>query len=83
LEAAMPTVLRVKGYRFFFFSREGTESPHIHVESGDDYAKFWLQPVELARSVGYNSSELTTLRRLVELHEDLFVEKWHEHFGQA
>lgn len=79
----MPTVLRVKGYRFFFFSGEGMEPPHIHVESAEDYAKFWLEPVELAGSVGYNSSELTKLRRLVEEHEALFVEKWHEYFGQA
>jgi hypothetical protein len=79
----VPTVLRLRGYRFFFFSHEGTEPAHIHVESGDCYAKFWLQPVELARSVGYNSPELTRLRRLVAAHEGLFLEKWHEHFGQA
>ena len=79
----MPTVLRIRGYRFFFFSNEGREAPHIHVESGENYAKFWLRPVELAKSVGYNSSELTRLRRLVEAHEAFLLEKWHEHFGQT
>ncbi|MCI0405089.1 MAG: DUF4160 domain-containing protein, partial [candidate division Zixibacteria bacterium] len=44
----MPTVARIKGFRFFFFSNEGHEPPHIHVEHGDKYAKFWLEPVELA-----------------------------------
>ena len=39
---AMPTVLRVDGYRFYFFSREGQEPPHIHVEQAERYAKFWL-----------------------------------------
>ncbi|NLE29049.1 MAG: DUF4160 domain-containing protein [Phycisphaerae bacterium] len=38
----MPTVFRVGKYRFFFFSGEGNEPAHIHVESGDSYAKFWL-----------------------------------------
>jgi len=38
----MPEVLRVHGYRFFFFSREGNEPPHIHVEQAERYAKFWL-----------------------------------------
>lgn len=44
----MPEVLRIHGYRFFFFSREGTEPHHIHVEQAERYAKFWLTPVSLA-----------------------------------
>lgn len=36
----MPTVLRIKGYRFFFFSLEETEPPHIHVEQAERVAKF-------------------------------------------
>ncbi|MBI3682024.1 MAG: DUF4160 domain-containing protein [Acidobacteria bacterium] len=38
----MPTLLRVRGYRFFFFSLEGREPPHMHVAHGGRYAKFWL-----------------------------------------
>lgn len=38
----MPTVLRVAGYRFFFFSNERQEPAHIHVERGECHAKFWL-----------------------------------------
>ena len=49
----MPTVLRIYGYRFFFYSLEGTEPPHIHVEHGENVAKFWLQPVSLAESHGF------------------------------
>ncbi len=41
----MPTILRVDGFRFFFFSNEGFEPSHVHIESGDGYAKFWLNPV--------------------------------------
>ena len=78
----MPTVLRLSGYRFFFFSGEGSEPPHIHVESAENYAKFWLDPVALARSVGYNAVELGRLRRLVVEHRDMFVERWYGHFGR-
>jgi hypothetical protein len=46
----MPTALKLMGFRFFFFSGEGLEPPHIHVEHGDKVAKFWLNPVELAES---------------------------------
>jgi len=77
----MPTVLRLRGYRFFFFSNEGAESPHIHVETAGRYAKFWLDPVALARSVGYNPRELRRLHELVLENRDLLEGKWHEYFG--
>ncbi len=77
----MPTVLNLKGCRFFFFSGEGSEPPHIHVEHGDKMAKYWLHPVELAESEGFRSHELTRIRALVIEHRPLFLENWHEHFG--
>jgi len=77
----MPTVLRLKGHRFFFFSNEGNEPPHIHIEKSDKYAKFWLKPVTLAMSVGYNSKELNQLRKLVENNHDFLEEKWYEYFS--
>ncbi|HEY3354594.1 MAG TPA: DUF4160 domain-containing protein [Polyangia bacterium] len=77
----MPTVLRTGGFRFFFFSNEGTEPPHVHVDSGDGYAKFWLDPVELAASVGFNARELRHVRLLVIAHRERFREAWNEHFG--
>jgi len=77
----MPTVWRHGGPRFFFFSNEGNEPPHIHVETGDSYAKFWLDPVALVKSAGYNARELRELRELVEGNRHSFAEKWHEYFG--
>jgi len=77
----MPTVLKFKGYRFFFFSLEGNEPPHIHVEHGDNVAKFWLSPVNLASSYGFRSHELAKIRVTVTEYSALFLEKWHEFFG--
>ncbi|MFA5031449.1 MAG: DUF4160 domain-containing protein [bacterium] len=77
----MPTILKVKGYRFFFFSNENNEPPHIHVESADNYAKFWLNPISLAKSIGYNAKELRIIREIVEKHANLFKEKWNEYFS--
>ena len=76
----MPTVLRIRGDRFFFFSNEGDEPAHIHVETAEKYAKFWLDPVSLAQSVGYNAKQLTRLRGIVERRRDFFKEKWNEFF---
>jgi hypothetical protein len=71
----MPVVLRIDGHRFFFWSSEALEPPHIHVEKAGNYARFWLSPVALADSIGHNARELTRLRRLVEAHAALFREK--------
>jgi len=78
----MPTVLRLFGFRFFFYSLEGTEPAHIHVERGDDVAKFWLDPVELAESHGFRAHEVNRLRALVIEHRQSFVEAWNAHFGR-
>jgi uncharacterized protein DUF4160 len=37
---AMPTVKIIGRHRFFFFSKENNEPPHIHVESAENAAKF-------------------------------------------
>ena len=54
----MPTVARIGPYRFFFYSNEGTEPPHIHVQRDQDLAKFWLDPVALARVSGFRAVEM-------------------------
>ena len=79
---SMPEVLRLHGYRFFFFSREGTEPHHIHVEQAERYAKFWLKPISLAESRGFRSSELRELHNLIEQHRDFFILAWDEHLSQ-
>ncbi len=76
----MPTILRYQGYRFYFYSHEPNEPPHIHVDQGDRSAKFWLSPVALARNFGYNARELNGLLRIVQEHQQVFQESWHEHF---
>ena len=79
----MPTVLRLKGFRFFFFSNDYVEPVHIHVESGDKYAKFWLEPVELVQSAGFNAREISEIRRLVMAHREVLRRRWDEYFDKA
>ena len=77
----MPTVLRLGPYRFFFYSLETGEPPHIHIEDGNRTAKFWLEPVELARSQGLRNHDLSKLRLMVIENRLRFLEAWYEHFG--
>ena len=76
----MPTVLRIGSARFFFYSNEGAEPPHVHVEEAGAVAKFWLEPVSLASSSRFRAHSLRRLERLVAEHRDEFLEAWHEFF---
>jgi len=76
----MPTVERINGFRFYFYSHEPNEPPHVHIDRGGATAKFWLDPVALARTVGYKPQELTALSVLVRQNRERFLEAWHAFF---
>ncbi len=52
---SMPTVLRIGPYRIYFYSHEPHEPPHVHIDRDNFSAKFWLEPVGLARNLGFNA----------------------------
>jgi hypothetical protein len=79
----MPTLLRLEGFRFFFYSREGQEPAHVHVEKGDGVAKFWLRPVTLVWSRGMKVQELSRAEEIVIDHQNSFEARWNEHFSHA
>jgi hypothetical protein len=78
----MPTLRIIGPYRFYFFSHEPNERPHVHVDRDDLSAKFWLDPVALARNHGFNPRQLGRIQRLVSEHQQEFLDAWHEHHGQ-
>ena len=77
----MPTILRIGPYKFYFYSHEPNEPPHVHVDRDDLSAKFWLQTVQLARNVGFNPRELNRLEALVQENQKELMEKWYGNFG--
>ncbi len=74
----MPTILMIRGWRFFFYANEH-EPKHIHVAKSGDFAKVelgtlrvtqnWLKPQELRKAL-----------RIVKDHADDFERKWDEWF---
>ncbi len=70
----MRTVLRRGAYRFFFYSADRHEPPHVHVQDGDKLAKLWLEPVLLAGSTGFSPHELTRVQALVAEHREVGVD---------
>jgi Domain of unknown function (DUF4160) len=75
----MPTVMREGSYRFFFYSNEGHEPPHVHVEEENKEAKFWLEPVTFARNSGFAAHRLTKIQSLVQQHQAELLGRWHDH----
>ena len=76
-----PTVLRTRGYRFYFFSREEPRM-HIHVSGADGEAKFWLAPnLELAYNHNLKPRDLRAIEAIISEHFEEFVDAWRHHFG--
>ena len=64
----MPTVLHSGAYRFYFYSHEPNEPPHIHVDRDDSFCKIWLSPVAVSSNLGFSARELREVERLVQLN---------------
>lgn len=77
----MPTVFQDGPYAFRFYSADHVEPPHIHVQRDRDSAKFWLDPVRLARNWGFPAHELRNVRRIVEARQAELLEAWNDYFG--
>ncbi|MBS1257248.1 MAG: hypothetical protein MAG551_00285 [Candidatus Scalindua arabica] len=74
----MPTVLRIKSFRFHFYSDEGKEPSHIHVATPDGECKFWLEPIRLAGNRGVSPHVIREIEKLIYKHCDLLKEKYNE-----
>jgi hypothetical protein len=77
----MPKVADVGPYRLYFYSSDGDEPVHVHVDRDDSSAKFWLQPVRLASNHGFSRRELARVHRVVVDHETICRNTWHAYFA--
>ena len=82
----MPVVFRSRGFRFFFYANEGTprEPTHVHVERGEQQAKFWVRPeVAIAYNDGFNARTLREVLRLVEAIRERIEKAWNDFFSEG
>lgn len=79
----MPTILRENGYRFYFFSHEPNEPPHIHVDKAGATIKVWLGNITIAKSRGFRSHEIDGILAMVAAHQSVLLEAWYEHFDEC
>ena len=82
MSAGMPTVRGIPGpYRFYFYSFDCHEAPHIHVRRERMTCKFWLDPVELADNHGFRARDLNQIRAIIERQSISSQEAWNERCG--
>ena len=72
----MPVVLRIRGYRFWFYEADLDEPPHVHVGKQSGEAKYWLNPVGLSKSRGFRECDLTEIQKIVAEHRDELLDAW-------
>ncbi|MEO7083679.1 MAG: DUF4160 domain-containing protein [Gemmatimonadaceae bacterium] len=73
-------MLRSSPYRFFFYSDDRNEPPHVHVRREWREGKLWLAPVSVARGGDFRSTELRAIIKLVLEHQPMLLRSWHEYF---
>ena len=82
----MPTILFINGWRFFFYSNEGNEPIHIHVQKAECEAKFWIliESREIAEVYSYNLSKTDKreVKKLIYLNLDFIIFKWNSFHGK-
>jgi hypothetical protein len=80
----MPTISGIPGpFRFFFYSFDCDEPPHVHVRRDRATCKFWLDPIQLAANHGLSSRDLAIVRRTILECRGQILEAWREHCGEA
>ena len=83
---ALPVIFRQDGFRFLFYSNEGSPREPMHVRALRDGidAKFWLWPdVVPAYNDGYGARTLRVLTGMIEQRRDEIARAWNEHFTEG
>lgn len=78
----MPTILKIRGYRFFFYSNEGLEPCHVHIAGYGGETKFWIPSCEVVWSYNFNAKQLREIMEIIKENLNTIEEKWYEHFNR-
>ena len=79
----MPTILIKDGFRFFFYSREGNEPPHIHIIGKGGEMKVWLNNLSIAKIHSLSPKEQRIVLDIVEKNIEFFRNKWEAFHGST
>lgn len=72
----MPVVLRLKGYKFWFYQADLDEPPHVHVGKDGTEAKYWLNPVCVANPGRFSEHELNQIEKILIKQREHVLAIW-------
>lgn len=76
----VPTIFYKKGFRFYFWSEEGKERAHVHVNKGEGTAKYWLAPeIVCEYSYGFKIREERFIRETIKDELQTLISAWDEY----
>lgn len=78
----MPAVLRVKGYKFWFYEADLDEPAHVHVGKSGKEGKFWLEPIDLARAGRFKPVELREIERIIQDNQEFLINSWNRELSK-
>ena len=75
----MPVILRINGFKFFFYQADvANEPPHVHITKDGNEAKFWLDPIKIAREGRFRKSDLRDIERIIKENFEFLLNAWKE-----
>jgi hypothetical protein len=77
----LPTVLKIDGFRFFFFSDEHNPV-HIHVEKGDGYMRVNLETLKITNKKDFTKNDEKKIMIIIKEHQEKLIGAWNEYFNQ-
>jgi len=72
----MPVVLRIRGFRFWFYQADLDEPAHVHVAKEGKEAKYWVEPISVARRGRFRDHELNEIETILIVYKDDILRAW-------
>ena len=72
----MPVILRLRGYKFWFYESDLDEPPHVHVGKSGIEAKFWLNPIKIAWAGRFRQVDLRDIERIIGENQAFLMDAW-------
>ncbi len=81
----MPTLLRIRNLRFFFYMNEH-DPPHVHVtiSKGTDFphAKVLLETLDVTAVRGFSKADVAKILDVAETYQEFLIDAWEDYFGE-
>jgi hypothetical protein len=74
-------VLKIDGFRFFFFSDEHNPV-HIHVEKGDGYMRVELETLKVTNKQKFTKNDEKKIMSIIKEHHEKLIGAGNEYFNQ-